>query len=207
MAKTREWLPKILVESFLIAFSILLALAVDDWKEERENQERVREAVVNFEREIRQNKAHLEDRFAYHERLNKALKGVNPKDVHTIEELRQRINFQGLNVAFLLDTAWQTALTTNALTHMDTETISRLSSIYTLQKRLYDYNVLMGGTFLQLLSNENVQALVLPLNAFQSDVVIIEKEILRQYDATLEHLETLSTGYTPATSDFGSAPR
>ena len=50
MAKTREWLPKILVESFLIAFSILLALWVDDWKEVRENQQKVREAVVNFER-------------------------------------------------------------------------------------------------------------------------------------------------------------
>lgn len=207
MTKTREWLPKILIESFLIALSILLALGVDDWKKERENQQLVREALANFEREIRQNKANIERRLPHHVRLRESLIVVNPKEVHTLQELRQKVDFQGLQVAFLVDTAWQTALTTNALTHMDYETVSRLSLIYTLQQRLYDYNASMGGAFWQLLSEENIPTLVLSLNGFQNDVIIIEKELLQGYDAALEHLKTLSTGYTPATADSRSAPR
>jgi hypothetical protein len=207
MAKTREWLPKILVESFLIAFSVLLALGVDDWKEERENQQLVRKALANFEREIRQNKAHIESRLGYHEKLHESLEGVDPKDVHTFEELRQKVDFRGLNPAFLVDTAWQTALTTNALSYMEYDTVSRLSEIYTLQQRLYDYNGSMTVTFLPLLSDKNVSTLILPLVSYQSDVVGIEKNLLRQYGAVLEHLRTLSTGYTPATSDSRSAPR
>ena len=106
---------------------------------------------------------------------------------------KQRVGFQGLQVAFLLDTAWQTALTTGALTHMDYEMVSRPSAIYTLQKRLYDYNSLIGATFLQFFADENIPTLVLSMNASQTDIVLIERELLKEYDAALEHLRSIGS--------------
>ena len=40
-----------------------------------------------------------------------------------------------LRPAFLTDTAWRTALATGALTHMEYETVARLSALYTAQQR------------------------------------------------------------------------
>jgi hypothetical protein len=57
----RSALPGILLESFIVVFSILFALAVDEWKEESENRQLAEKSITVFEREIEQNMARLED--------------------------------------------------------------------------------------------------------------------------------------------------
>jgi hypothetical protein len=51
-----------LVESVLVVGSILLALAVDEWNENREVQDLAGRSLVNFEREIQQNRLRLAPR-------------------------------------------------------------------------------------------------------------------------------------------------
>ena len=57
---TSDWLPRVLFESALIVMSILVALGLDEWRENREAAETVSQALLNFDREIRQNQAQIE---------------------------------------------------------------------------------------------------------------------------------------------------
>ena len=61
-----SWLPKALVESLLIVMSILLALGLDEWQEDKEIQELIDRSVINFSNELKRNNSRIEDVSAYH---------------------------------------------------------------------------------------------------------------------------------------------
>jgi hypothetical protein len=127
-----EWLAQAVVESVLVVVSILLALAVDNWREERGFAQLADQSLGIFEREIRQNQARLEDANPFHSGIRDLLgqaidQGGASMDLRGIME--------GVETPVILNTAWQTALATGALTHMDVETVSALSLTYSIQDR------------------------------------------------------------------------
>ena len=67
----RSWLPRVLAESVLIVFSVLLALGVDEWREDAELARKVQEARTAFANEIRGNRDLLaSERFhGHHKRM------------------------------------------------------------------------------------------------------------------------------------------
>lgn len=135
----REWIVRATVESVLIVTSILLALAVDEWRDDRQNLELATQALRSFAQEIRQNRARLEDAAPYHAGLGEVLarlayeeRGRSAADLHSVVE--------GLEPTVLLDTAWETALATGALNYMGFETVSALSLTYSLQERFEEFS-------------------------------------------------------------------
>ena len=51
MRKWRDWLPRVLFESALIVLSVLLALALNQWSDERKQDERVTLAIAGVRAE------------------------------------------------------------------------------------------------------------------------------------------------------------
>ena len=70
---TAVWLPRVLFESALITVSILLALGLDEWRENQQDQETMEHAMSNFLREIRQNKARVDDAAPFNRGLRDVL--------------------------------------------------------------------------------------------------------------------------------------
>jgi hypothetical protein len=68
-----KWILKGLVESVFVVASILLALAVDEWAQNREYAELADQSLVIFEREIRQNRARIENASPYHQGIRDLL--------------------------------------------------------------------------------------------------------------------------------------
>lgn len=63
----RSWLPRVLAESVLIVFSVLLALGVDQWREDRALAREVAEARAAFANEMHDNRDLLtSDRYHPH---------------------------------------------------------------------------------------------------------------------------------------------
>jgi len=128
----REWLLKGLVESFFVVGSILLALAVDSWAEDRSYAELADQSLGIFEQEILRNKAALEEVSPFHAGIGELLSQmVDAPEV----EVDLRSVLEGLEAPVLLNTAWETALATGALTHMDVQIVSALSLTYNIQER------------------------------------------------------------------------
>lgn len=131
---TSDWLPRVLFESFLIVVSILVALALDEWREKRADDETVRQALQNFSSEIRQNRARVEDAAPFNQGLRNVMEmHYREADIATVDEFVNMI--ESYSPVVLQSTAWDTALATGSLAKMDYELVSALSLTYSLQNR------------------------------------------------------------------------
>jgi hypothetical protein len=130
------WLAEVIVQSIAVTVSILLALWVDQWKQRRAARDVATESMTNFVTEIRRNEARVDDILPYHEALLSMLKKAESShSIRTQTEFQSAIGIDNLRPPSLLQTAWQTAVATGALTHLDYETVAALSLTYTLQDR------------------------------------------------------------------------
>lgn len=59
----------LLIEIAVIVFSVLLALAVNEWRQERNNRRMVERVMKNIGSEIRQNQEGLSHAYEYHQKL------------------------------------------------------------------------------------------------------------------------------------------
>ena len=132
LSGTPEWLLRVSIESVLIVISILLALAVDQWRENRSNRLLARQSLQIFEREVRRNLNALEEVIPYHNGLRDVAVAMAAEPERVVE-LRSIV--EGFKPVVLLNTAWETALATGALRHIDVETVSALSLTYSMQQR------------------------------------------------------------------------
>lgn len=188
MSRVREWLPKILVESALIVFSILLALGVNQWKGSVENRRLAVDSLHGFEREILRNRERLEGDIPYHLGLRSVLTGLESSGtVATPADFRSSLGIDGFRPSPLLDTAWKTALATGALTHMDYETVAALSLTYGMQERFQETSnaslpgLIRNGTVPVGDMREALRGAVLYLNDLTAD----EQELQAVYDQAL----------------------
>ena len=67
------WLPQVMFESALIVVSILVALGLDEWRENRQDAEVIRHALSTFLNEVQQNKARVEDAAPFNEGLRNVM--------------------------------------------------------------------------------------------------------------------------------------
>lgn len=130
-----RWILKGIVESVFVVGSILLALAVDEWAQDQEYAQLADQSLGIFEREIRRNRESVVDGVPYHTGIRDFLAAMR---VETSDPSQLSAIMEGLNPPVLLNTAWETALATGALTHMEFEVVSALSLTYSIQETFSD---------------------------------------------------------------------
>jgi hypothetical protein len=178
------WLAEVMVQSIMIVLSILLALWVDQWKQQRAEHQLARVSLSNFLHEVQQNQARLDDILPYHKGVRSMLKELESE--HTIRtpgDFESKVGLDGLRPPFLLATAWQTAVATGALQHIDYETVSALSLTYTLQDRFREesrsgiQSVLQASNF----QPGHAEVALRSADIFLDDVVAGEEELRSTY--------------------------
>lgn len=191
MEQVRIWLPKVIIESLLIAFSILAALAVDEWREERQTRKRVAQTLESFAVELQENQRNLEKLTVYHERVQKEIGRLNREGAfQKASDLGKIPDFHGFTPPRPKDAAWRTALGTGGLAELDFETASLLSSVYIYQENLVE----LGRSLLSLLQPQNLLEANVPttsmvLYEYLNDITINERGLLEVYRQVLKHLE------------------
>jgi len=172
------WLPQVIIESVLIVVSILVALGLDSWRQNREDEEFVRTALSNFEIEVRQNKARIDDAAPFNKGLRVVLSqhyGVG--DIDTVDEFVNMVEIY--SPAALQSTAWDTALATGSLAKMEYGLVTALSLTYSLQER-YDRSTRAGMSDLispQFLSEDTLKLAIYNSIRFLDDVTGMEVEL------------------------------
>lgn len=126
MSVIRRKLPEMLLEAVSVVFAVLIALGVDEWREDRSNAQLADRAIQSLVTEIRSNR----DEF----------QGAREANQNVSARLREAIadtDAQGFGVEFeyslLSDAAWQTAQMTRAAHFMDYDTVQRIARLYDLQ--------------------------------------------------------------------------
>jgi len=192
------WLPQVIIESILIVVSILVALGLDSWRQNREDEEFVRTALSNFLIEIRQNRNRVEDAAPFNKGLRQVLsQHYNDEDISSVDEFVNMVEIY--SPAALQSTAWDTALATGSLAKMEYKLVTALSMTYSLQNR-YDATTRSGISDLtspQHLSDDNLKLAVYNSIHYLDEVTSMEAELGVTYieaslviEAALENLGT-----------------
>ena len=130
--KWPSWLPRVLVESALIVFSVLMALAVDQWRDSRATEARARDAVAAITAELQANRAAAERARSFHLETTALLKAVaDRKQLPEDDIAYQRGMF---NPATVVQAAWVTAREAATLQTLPLDAVLRLSRVYELQE-------------------------------------------------------------------------
>ena len=174
-----------LVESVLVVGSILLALALDEWKEDREFEDLASRSLVNFEREIQQNRLRVEDVTLFHAGLRDVLANMDASR-GAVPTTTIRNIMEGFQPALLVSTAWETAVATGALGYMDYDVVAGLSLTYNMQERLVTLNqsglndLLVGG-----FRSGEADLLVYAANRYMRELTEAEQRLQGVYDLVL----------------------
>ena len=181
----RSWISRVLVESVLVVGSILLALGLDEWNQDRDYQDLATLSLANFEREIQQNRLRLEDVTLFHAGLRDVLANMDASG-EAIPATTVRNMMEGFQPAILVSTAWETAVATGALGYMDYNVVSGLSLTYNMQERLVALNrsglndILVGG-----LRSGETELLVYMANRYMRELTEAEQGLQGVYDLVL----------------------
>jgi hypothetical protein len=133
---------RFLFESALIVFSILLALAVNQWADSRKQHELTRRALSAIQTEIAGNADRIRERRPYHLSLESELKRADSTGaVHRYLDLKRAApDWSGFENPELDETAWQSAMTLGVAPNLGFDTLQTLSRLYGLQARFDQYN-------------------------------------------------------------------
>jgi hypothetical protein len=173
-----DWLPRVLFESMLIVVSILFALYLDEWRDDRQDEENIEHALAYFVSEIQQNRARVEDAAPFNRGLRHVLS--RRQEVRAIESVATFVNiFESYNPVVLQSTAWETAIATGALAKMDYNLVSALSLTYSLQNRYQQVsrNGMAEMTSPQNLSQEKLDLAVYNAIRYLDNVTSMETEL------------------------------
>ncbi len=180
---TSVWLSRVLFESALIVMSILAALALDEWREDRQDLETVNLALSNFLLEVRQNKSRVDDAAPFNTGLRDVLRNRHATGgIGSIAEFVSII--ESYSPGVLQITAWETALATGALAKMDYNLVSALSLTYSLQNR-YQQAVQSGAERLtspQNLTQGDLDLAVFNAVRYLNELTRMEAELAAVYD-------------------------
>lgn len=137
MQNRREWLSRVLFESVLIVLSVLLALALDEWRQTRQQRATAEAALRSIAAELSSNRAQLEAKLPYYACLVQAfdsltiLQGASaPFDPGALP------GWQGMSPPLIRSGSYEAAAQTGALSYMPFHTADALSQVYTVQSAL-----------------------------------------------------------------------
>ena len=132
---------KILIESALIVFSILLALAANAWSDANKQRVLADRALQGVRDEIEGNAQRIRDALPYLRTMEgQVFRADSLKRVHGWSDFVVAVPaWHGLGTAELDGTAWQSAVTIGAVSNIGYDTVRVLSRLYALQTKFDQY--------------------------------------------------------------------
>jgi hypothetical protein len=190
-----NWLLRVGVEVLLITLGVFLALMGEQWRENGQNRELAEDALRRLRAEIQMNQKAVADVREYHATMLSSLRAYLASDDRAKAALS--VHLEGIRPVFFENTAWELALATESLVHMDQDVAYSISHIYGLQRR---YEGLSGGVTnaMYLVTPSSREAFFPAVAVFYEDIVIFEPELLRLYGEVLPQIDR-ALGNSPVT--------
>lgn len=198
---------RILAESVLIVFSILLALFVDQWREGR-RLDRLRDrAIADIHEEIENNRTAVDRVIVYHtavrdsignlwQRIERGGSGGQPGF-----DLIAGVARAGIRPPAIRRTAWETAISTDAVTLMDYSLIYRLGGLYDTQTTGVESTLARIQDFVfdpMLFEPARAGAAVRMIHALVSELAGQERYLSALYDSVLADPAFAGNNASPA---------
>jgi hypothetical protein len=126
-------LGRLMLEAMMIAFGVLLALSLESWHEHRKQQTLAHEALDNIHTELTRNAQRIEGSLPKQRLVAEALQAFADSLEAGGEPQVPRL---ALHPPLLSTAAWNTAMSTQALAHMEFRTVQGFASFYEMLRWL-----------------------------------------------------------------------
>jgi hypothetical protein len=172
----------IIFESLLMVASILGALAIDSWSNDKEVKAMVAHSVEAFEQEIKHNRQWVESSYPYQQGIRNIVLEMQAGTIpFQADEFRQMLG--GAQKVVLRQSTWDTVVGTGVLSEMEFELVSALSLTYSLQRRL---QISYNDGLTDLIRNsyvlgENKNAILFDALRYLNNVIEAEAELTEAY--------------------------
>jgi hypothetical protein len=179
----RPGLWKLVTEVVFISLGVFLALLADQWREDRQMRALAASSLRGFRSEIVANREKVVAVKDYHVALLGSLRTYLAAD----DDARPKVGvtIRGIQPVFFDQTAWDLAMGTQSLAHLDQGVASSLSRIYGLQRTYHEQTRgIMQAVYLRPL-DENYSGLA----SYYGDVVLWEPALIRMYDEVLPRID------------------
>jgi hypothetical protein len=183
----RQRLIEVGVQVVLISLGVFLALMADQWRERSNNQELAVQSLRRFRAEIAGNRAAIERVRNYHGEMRKKIGEF--LDAERSQRDAVGLRLQGIQVVWFEQTAWELALATESLAHVDEEIAFDLARIYNTQN---GYTKLTTGMLQAMYArppSENLEGFLHSLKVYYDDIVEMEPRLIAIYDEVLPALD------------------
>ncbi len=126
--RLRDKLPEIFIEAGSVVLALLLAFAINEWHDRRQEDERATVAREAILRELHANSSEIASTRSALAPILASLRGA--LDETQAEPRKLEVN---LNLSLLSSAAWHAALATQASQRIDFEWMTRVAKVYELQ--------------------------------------------------------------------------
>jgi hypothetical protein len=184
-----RWLARVLFESALIVFSVLLALALDQWRESRRQAAAARVALDAIVAELEGNRRAASEAMQFHRSMKSKLEAFAASG----EIPSQKVAYSGmLQRAGVVSVAWTSARDTGALTELPYPLLLQLSRVYEWQA---SYDALAGQILADIYMDGRRRGMEAVLREGFAGFIMLthdfanrEESLVRNYDQALAAL-------------------
>jgi|GEM_PF-2657360 len=127
----REYIIKIIIEIFSVVFAVLLALWVNEWQQNKQNEILVKQANKNMQDEILVNKERIANIIPKYKSVLNELDSIIL--LHENSKSNEWPAKTNLSLSLITQIAWEAIKATEAINFMDFDLIITYSSLYSVQ--------------------------------------------------------------------------
>ena len=190
----REWISRAFFEGALIVFSVLLALALNEWRSDVAQRARVRQAMAAIQSEIMENERLVRFSYDYHTRLVKAFTAAaEAGDDHPDLGIATHGMFFPARV---LRTAWDSAQNSGLLSAVSYDTVLQLSALYARQEEYTDLSRALSNSLYDQIMRVGFDSILAQYRNFiriQKDFADREQFLLQSYESAQAKLRNRRT--------------
>lgn len=185
---------KILLEVILISIGVFLGLAGEQWRERAHDRELAEASLRRFRSEFRVNRKALADVKERHERMLKDMQGYfaahqaefRAREINPKVPIPQPVPNNSTDPAFFEYAAWDLALATQSLAHMDQDLAFAIAHVYQVQRQIDESTRAITQT---MYSFSDELTWLRSVTTYFGDCTLLEPRLVRIYDDILPRLD------------------
>ena len=185
MSKSKINFSRIIFEFISVSFAVLFAILLNQWREDRNNNNLAKKALINVREEFIENKETLHSIIPRHNALLvsiDSLLSVNNNDGRNINK--------DINLDLLSSSAWEMAKITNAVYYLDFDVVNNLAKIYKLQ--YYYESIIKKYNLKEAIEYQDVdiKRQVLASKQLLETIIPLEENLVGYYDLMIKEVLT-----------------
>jgi hypothetical protein len=182
----RATIGKLFLEVALISGGVFLGLAGDQWRENTEHRALARATLERLRAEMVTNRDAVRAVSDYHATTLAALRAYFAGGE---QRKTASVNIRGLQPVAFERTAWDLALTTQALAHIDDDLAFAIARVYNTQNMYASLTAGITQAMYVVPFRQNFDAFASATETYFSDLVLLEPKLTAMYDDLMPRID------------------